>query len=315
MRTLLSFLFVLLSTSALLASEWTEVSRTLTKEPAYQAETQYYCLVVLGPDKMHRIWVVRDGADAYIDRNCNGDLTDKGERHAGAFRTLKNAKVGEKYFELNLIESKDNDISRVDVWAYVPMANNELIVSADVRGHHQSTGPAVKMTRTAEAAPVVHLNSPWYPFVKTDVTPYQSADLQDFGLKPGEIRKFTVITYRHREYTDSQGRDFIQVTFKGKLSRFQQLLKDAELNVKFEFIRDESKQPDAKNKDRTIVIEQKVPHSNKKAPVFYGQIKVPHDVKVGSTCRLTISCDQMKEILPHMWEIPIKEIAGKSAPK
>lgn len=56
------------------------IDRTIHAEPAYQTEP-HYALLVFGPRAEHRAWFVLEGDDvAYIDRNCNGDLTEPGER-------------------------------------------------------------------------------------------------------------------------------------------------------------------------------------------------------------------------------------------
>jgi hypothetical protein len=47
-------------------------------EPAYQ-NTPYYCLLVIGPEAKQR-WLVLDGETVDLDRNGNGDLTDKEDR-------------------------------------------------------------------------------------------------------------------------------------------------------------------------------------------------------------------------------------------
>jgi RNA polymerase sigma factor (sigma-70 family) len=49
------------------------------KEPKYQNEPRY-ALVVFGPKRDHRVWMVLDGTTLYVDRNGNGDLTEPDER-------------------------------------------------------------------------------------------------------------------------------------------------------------------------------------------------------------------------------------------
>jgi hypothetical protein len=62
------------------AADLTKVDRSIRKEPVYQSKSPRYCLLVIGPQARTRIWLVLDGDVLYIDRNGNGDLTDKGER-------------------------------------------------------------------------------------------------------------------------------------------------------------------------------------------------------------------------------------------
>src|SRR5262249_43889919 len=54
--------------------------RTIAKEPAYRSKTPKYGLLVFGPEAKSRAWVVLDGDFLYVDRNCNGDMTEEGER-------------------------------------------------------------------------------------------------------------------------------------------------------------------------------------------------------------------------------------------
>src|SRR5215831_909330 len=70
------------------AADLTKVDRTLKKQPAYQGKPKYG-LLVFGPEAKHRVWLVLDGDTLYVDKNGNGDLTDKGERvTAPAFKAV-----------------------------------------------------------------------------------------------------------------------------------------------------------------------------------------------------------------------------------
>src|SRR5262249_49963905 len=57
-----------------------KVDRTIAKQPAYHTKAPKYGLLVFGPEAKSRAWVVLDGDFLYVDRNCNGDLTEAGER-------------------------------------------------------------------------------------------------------------------------------------------------------------------------------------------------------------------------------------------
>jgi hypothetical protein len=59
-------------------ADLTKIDRTLRKEPAYKNSPKY-CLLVFGPQADFRVWLVQDGDVLYVDRNGNGDLTDKDE--------------------------------------------------------------------------------------------------------------------------------------------------------------------------------------------------------------------------------------------
>src|SRR4051794_18801088 len=81
---MLSFISALLLASAPAVNAWgpdlTKIDRTIAKEPAYQSKAPRYGLLVFGPQAKSRAWVVLDGDFLYVDRNCNGDLTEEGER-------------------------------------------------------------------------------------------------------------------------------------------------------------------------------------------------------------------------------------------
>src|SRR5690242_3715436 len=61
------------------AVDLTRVDRTIRHEPVYKARPKY-CLLVFGPKAKQRVWLVLDGNVLYVDRNGNGDLTEKGKR-------------------------------------------------------------------------------------------------------------------------------------------------------------------------------------------------------------------------------------------
>jgi hypothetical protein len=61
-----------------LGADLSRIDRTIAKEPRYQHRPKY-CLLILGPKATKRIWLVVDGNTLYVDRNGNGDLTEKGQ--------------------------------------------------------------------------------------------------------------------------------------------------------------------------------------------------------------------------------------------
>src|SRR5215831_18005653 len=75
--TLLTLLFV---AQPALGVDLTKIERTIAKEPVYQSKSPSYGLLVFGPEAKSRAWVVLDGDILYVDRNCNGDLTEAGKR-------------------------------------------------------------------------------------------------------------------------------------------------------------------------------------------------------------------------------------------
>ncbi len=62
-----------------MAVDLTRIERRLAKEPVYQAKPKY-CLLVFGPEAKTKVWLVIDSDTLYVDRNGNGDVTEKDER-------------------------------------------------------------------------------------------------------------------------------------------------------------------------------------------------------------------------------------------
>jgi hypothetical protein len=91
-RFVLALLVLTGLTSPADAVDLTTIPRKVAKEPAYRAKSPYYCLLVFGPEAKTRVWLVLDGDRLYVDRNGNGDLTEKGERVA--LPPLKERKEG-----------------------------------------------------------------------------------------------------------------------------------------------------------------------------------------------------------------------------
>jgi hypothetical protein len=60
------------------AADLSAIPRMISKEPAYKTKPKY-CLVVFGPEATKRMWLVLDGDVLYVDKNGNGDLTEKGK--------------------------------------------------------------------------------------------------------------------------------------------------------------------------------------------------------------------------------------------
>jgi hypothetical protein len=68
---------LLLAAGSAAALEFDKLDRHITKEPAYQSKP-LYCLALLGRDAKTHVWIALDGERLYLDKNCNGDLTDDG---------------------------------------------------------------------------------------------------------------------------------------------------------------------------------------------------------------------------------------------
>ena len=52
---------------------------TIRVSPNFQAKQQYYCLLTFAGKKSPSVWLVIDGPRLFLDRNADGNLTDKGE--------------------------------------------------------------------------------------------------------------------------------------------------------------------------------------------------------------------------------------------
>ena len=74
MRSLLSVL-LLAACGPVCAADLAKIDRTIKAEPKYSGQPRY-CLLVIGSDAKHRVWIVQDGDTLYVDRNGNGDLTE-----------------------------------------------------------------------------------------------------------------------------------------------------------------------------------------------------------------------------------------------
>jgi hypothetical protein len=72
-------LLVALWANAALSDDLTTIDRRISKEPKYETQP-YYVLLVFGPQADRHAWLVLDGEVLYVDRNCNGDLTEANER-------------------------------------------------------------------------------------------------------------------------------------------------------------------------------------------------------------------------------------------
>ncbi len=80
-RVPLVFVAAFWAVSGLDAADLGKIDRTIAKEPAYKNKAKY-CLLVFGEQARTRVWLVQDGDVLYVDRNANGDLTEKDERVA-----------------------------------------------------------------------------------------------------------------------------------------------------------------------------------------------------------------------------------------
>jgi hypothetical protein len=166
----------------------TKVDRTLRKEPAYKNRPKY-CLLVFGPKADFRVWLVQDGDVLYVDRNGNGDLTEKGEqvrltRSAKGLRIFEAGSLSDgklTHTDLSLTQSSitANDVADEREWKRVNAQKGgpwtwSVGVEAErlagdtrklprrigyIAGGDQN-GYLLFADRTQDA-PVIHFNGPW----------------------------------------------------------------------------------------------------------------------------------------------------------
>ena len=76
------FLASALTAVPLLAVDYDQIDRSLTKEPKYESGKPEYALLLFGSEARRRVWVVVDGDVVYCDRNGDGDMSAADERFA-----------------------------------------------------------------------------------------------------------------------------------------------------------------------------------------------------------------------------------------
>lgn len=148
------------------AADLGKIDRSIAKEPEYQSKAPRYCLLLFGAEAKTRIWLVLDGRVLYVDRNGNGDLTDKGERFEARWTSGDDSYGGREFEIPQLIESDGKTRHtnlHVQAWHYKgrPAVCRLSIKLAGKRT--QSTGFGLATFELAERpkdAPIVHFNGP-----------------------------------------------------------------------------------------------------------------------------------------------------------
>ncbi len=88
------------------------IERSIGKLPELTSSSPEYCLLVIGLEANKRVWLVRDGAVLYVDRNGNGDLTEPDERVAA---DPENSNSDEQVFYFQAGEISDGPTSHKDL--------------------------------------------------------------------------------------------------------------------------------------------------------------------------------------------------------
>ncbi|HKA06778.1 MAG TPA: hypothetical protein VKD71_05930 [Gemmataceae bacterium] len=187
MLSLFSTLLVVGTAVTARGGDLTKIDRTIAKESAYQTKTPKYGLLVFGPEAKSRAWVVLDGDVLYVDRNCNGDLTEKGERlilsrnpqeDAGKKKAGSSSAVVSKSVVIT-----DLDGAKHPITFRLTKAGVGLDATSQRHGH-QYVGSIYRddmvFAARPQDAPIVHLNGPltlqlvdpprqWSPGEKVDL--------------------------------------------------------------------------------------------------------------------------------------------------
>ena len=134
------------------AADLGKIDRSLAREPSYKG-TPGYCLLVFGADARTRVWLVKDGATLYLDRNGNGDLTEDGERLGG--KAVKPAGA------ISAAAGKKYEIRQCNLTKFAgPKDQQEYChIAIDVDGAFRQYSFA-GFADTPKNAPVVHFDGP-----------------------------------------------------------------------------------------------------------------------------------------------------------
>lgn len=133
------------------ATDLAKIDRTIAQEPVYGHKPKY-CLLVFGPEAKTRVWLVVDGDVLYVDRNGNGDLTERNERVSWTGRTCVAGDltcVSGKDGPTTLRLRKYGSVIELTLWHEGKLYNIG----------HQELDPLVFADRASEA-PVAHISGP-----------------------------------------------------------------------------------------------------------------------------------------------------------
>jgi hypothetical protein len=190
MRTCVAFAVAaaLWAAGGLSAADLHQIERTIAKEPAYKNKPKY-CLLVFGPEAKSRVWLVQDGDVLYVDRNANGDLTEKAERVSlkqsdKSFRVFEAGDIHDgalKHTELSVMQmlASSELVGNTQEWQRIKLQGDEpkmwmVSVAAErsaedkrplpKRIKYVANGDGLGMLLFADRpadAPIIHLNGPW----------------------------------------------------------------------------------------------------------------------------------------------------------
>ena len=133
------------------ATDLAKIDRTIAQEPVYEHKPKY-CLLVFGPEAKTRVWLVVDGDVLYVDRNGNGDLTERNERVSWTGRTCEAG-------DLTCVPGKGGHTA-LRLRKYGPVIELSVWLDGNLYSiGHQELDPLVFADRASDA-PVAHLGGP-----------------------------------------------------------------------------------------------------------------------------------------------------------
>lgn len=166
--------FVFFATFAY-AGDLTTIDRSIAKTPDYQSKSPKYCLLVFGPEASTRVWIVRDGDVLFVDRNCNGDLTEPDERVVGK-REDHSTRFDVGEIRDGALRHQDCEVVNYDAKAtlfgkekYRINVNVECPDRAHIvsgkrirqRARGADSRGLLQFAHRPEKAPVIHFGGPW----------------------------------------------------------------------------------------------------------------------------------------------------------
>src|SRR5262245_38561078 len=159
-RLVPTLVWLAIASAAASAVDLTKIDRTIAKEPVYESKAPTYCLLVFGQEAKTRVWLVLDGDVLYVDRNGDGDLTQKDERVMP-----QRPPLDDRWHDYVI-----GDIVDVDRRTKYPdlrlraMKGGEAILSVRAYGgHKQQTGyddGSLRFADRPQMAPIVHFGGP-----------------------------------------------------------------------------------------------------------------------------------------------------------
>jgi hypothetical protein len=197
------------------AADLTKIARTIAKEPVYKSKPKY-CLLVFGPEAKSRVWLVLDGDVLYVDRNGNGDLTEKNEqiKIERSHPQVNEFRIG----DLSLPGDSSYQHLRLAVHRYTllgaPRDSLDLRITIDKK---QWRASFKEFSDRQEDAPVIHFNGPLTflcPNLPTFL-PGKTTNLEIYTGTPG-LDDQTFAWRKAREVVGAGRRLIVRISYPNK---------------------------------------------------------------------------------------------------